>query len=219
MVSLTESILMEFLMKYGEKGRAVLRAAFEVAEEYLSSGESIAGHFDFRGVVRKLDEIGFKYNPSQLLRIMEREYGIIETTYRTSTRRWYSFTDLDAVRKVLDNFRDEEIFDEDPEIELLKIQVSSLDLDFLRRRILKISRSNPSSPLFKEELRQVVFDELPYVVKVLKKAVKYGDLFSEFIVKATDILRITRELVSRHKRSAQLVPTGSVKLGGINEEG
>ncbi|MCD6323905.1 MAG: hypothetical protein J7L55_02205 [Desulfurococcales archaeon] len=218
-VSLTESILMEFLLKYGERGKAVLRAALEVAEEYSASGGNIAGHFDFKGLVTKLEEMGFRYNPSQLLRIMEREYGIIETTYKTSTRRWYSFTDLEAVREVLDRFDGGSDIWEDPEVELLKIQMGILDLESLHRKIMRLSRGDHSSLRFREETRKIVFEELPYVVKVLKEAMKYEELFPDFIAKASEVLRLSKELVARSRRGSQLLSAPSVEVGGVEERG
>ncbi len=195
-VTLIESIIHEVLLKYGDRAIAVLRAAYEVMEEYAASGKKVPGHFDFRGVINKLNEWGMKYNPSQLLRIMERDYGIIETAYRTATQRWYVFTDVEAVRNVLSDFgSDNHGGIEDPEAYVLELQIAATGIDTLYSRIKQMSRKGILSPADKEYLRHIVFNDLTLIAKVMKEAMKYGNKYKDFIVKAATLLQTVRSLL------------------------
>ena len=89
--------LLEFLANYGERGLAVVRAAVEAALAGRGSPGVRLGDFSYREVVARLRSWGLDYNPSMLLRILERDYGVIETTYRSSNQHWWRFLDLNAV--------------------------------------------------------------------------------------------------------------------------
>jgi hypothetical protein len=201
----TESIIAEFLMKYGEKAKVVLRSAYELMNEYRVSGKELAGHFDFRGLIEKLEEVGLRYNPSQLLRIMERDYGIIETSYRTATKRWYVFTDPDAVGRVLEKYVD---FPEkmgllkDPELEVLKLQIKVINIDALYAKARKLASKGFLNIVDEEMVRSIVFNELPLVAKVLKSVLKYEELFQDFISKAIAVIRLMDELATKSSKRA-----------------
>ncbi len=205
MISITESLVNEVLLRYGDRALYVLRAAWEVAEEYRVSGKKYPGDFDFKGVIRKLREWGLRYNPNQLLRILEREYGLIETSYKTVTQHWYVFTDRESVEKALRSYGGlDEVANEiaDPEEYVLEIQISMLNIDSLISRVKKIYRKPRLTVADKEIIKEIVLKELPNVAKVMKEALKYGDKYSEFVNKASTLLKIVREVVNRGSSSS-----------------
>ncbi len=97
--------VLEFLARYGEKGYYVLKAAVEASLEGGSSRRGVRlGDFSYREVVAKLKSYGLEYNPANLLSRLEREYAVIETSYRSGGQHWWRFIDLDAVIAALDEY-------------------------------------------------------------------------------------------------------------------
>lgn len=204
LVSVTESIIAEFLMKYGEKAKVVLKSAYELMNEYRVSGKELAGHFDFRGLIGKLEEVGLRYNPSQLLRIMERDYGIIETSYRTTAKRWYVFTDPDAVGRVLEKYVDfpgKMGLLKDPELEVLKLQIKAINIDALYAKVKRLASKGFLTVIDEEMIRDIVFNDLPLVARVLKSVLKYEELFQDFISKAITVMRLMDELTTKSSKT------------------
>ena len=79
--------LEEFIAEYGERGTLVLRA---ILEEYMSpKGRAALGDFSFQGLKRRINSYGVRYNPAPLLRVLEKNIGVIETTYRSTSQRWW----------------------------------------------------------------------------------------------------------------------------------
>jgi len=195
LVTLTETIVEEVLVRYGERAKVVLKAAYEVMEEYLASGKKTPGHFDFKGIMRKLSEWGIKYNPSHLLRIMERDYGIIETSYKSVAQKWYVFTDVEAVKKALiDKGVGPRDVIEDPEIYALDIQIAALNIDGLISKVKSIFRRGKLTEVDKEYIREIIFRDVPLIAKVLKDAMRHGDRYREFMIKASYLLRSLKTL-------------------------
>ncbi|MEM1879294.1 MAG: hypothetical protein QXJ18_05995, partial [Desulfurococcaceae archaeon] len=102
MYTQTYTRLIAFLEKYGEKGLIVLKTAFDLSQD--PHIDHRLGDFSFKHLVLKLTSIGFNYNPVNLLRILEKEYGIIEKSYSSSNQTWWRFVDIEAVRRVLSEY-------------------------------------------------------------------------------------------------------------------
>ncbi len=199
MVSLMESVLQEVLLRYGDRAYYVLKAAWEVSEEYAEDGRRYPGDFDFSGVVRKLRSWGIRYNPNQLLRILEREYSVIETTYKSVAQHWYSFADPQAVARVLKEYggiSDDSEGIADPEAYVLEIQVEAIGIDDVLRKVKAIHRKHTLSVADREFMKRFVIEELPMIAKVLKDALRYEDRFSDFIKKASLTLKLTKEIIT-----------------------
>ncbi len=200
-----ELLLREALSKYGIKLRIVLETAVELAKTNRLRGTNEKGDFDYKSLVEALKVKGFNYNPSQLLRILERDYGIIVTSYHTSGQHWYKFKDLELVEAILkrDAVKSEYQF-EDPEIALIKIQVRSLRpreiISFLKRLAMKPRLSLRDV----EKFEAFAFSKLPKVVKLLKIVEEYED---ELIAEA----RILREIV-------ELAYDVAERIGGVGIE-
>ena len=170
-MNVAEARAREFLEKYGEKGELVLRAALETAEEYKKSGKDVLGDFDFKGVIRRLKLRGIEYNPSPLLSKLEREYSLIETTYKSSGQHWWKFIDEDAIRAALE-VDEEEI--EDPEVAMLKVQIAALELEEAKERLLKILNKRKMSVADKKWFKAFAFESLPLITQVAQKVLEEG---------------------------------------------
>ncbi|MEM1917883.1 MAG: hypothetical protein QW504_04300 [Sulfolobales archaeon] len=180
----------DLLSKYGGRAYYVLKAALEVAKENREMGLSRLGDFDYRSLVRKLKSWGIEYNPSNLLKVIEKEYGLVRTSYRSSNQRWWVFTDISLVKLALEDSRDEP---GDPEEELLAIQIAVLDVDKVIAELTSILTREKISPTDEKKLKEIVLNDLPPIIEVYKKATNYGSKFSDFIGKTKKALDLARK--------------------------
>jgi len=183
-------MLREALSKYGVKLRIVLETAVELAKTNRLRGEDRLGDFDYRSLVEALRAKGFDYNPSQLLRILEREYGVIVTTYHTSNQHWYKFKDLEAVESVLRGYEGSEHVVEDPEVMMLRIQVRSLRPREILRFLKRLAMKPRLTARDIERFESFAFEKLPKIIRLLKAIEDYED---ELVAEA-HILREVLEL-------------------------
>ncbi len=196
----TESILgdVEYRVKvavseYGEKAKIVLRAALEAAEEIRVQGSPRLGDFDYKTLKKKLKEYSMNYNPSLLLRALEREYMIIETSYKSSNQHWWVFVDEDAVRRVIL----EEELTEDPEVILLKTQYKTLKPREILDVLSRMESKKKLNEIDKRILRRIAFEELDLVVKILSRMRERRDLFENEVRILEEILRKASRVASR----------------------
>jgi hypothetical protein len=201
MVGISESIVLDLLYKYGEKAYLVLKTAYELYKVNVIDGRKVLGDFDFKSLVSKLREKGFNYNPNQLLRIMERDFGVIETTYRSSNQRWWRFTDPTAISKALDIYegRYEGSLDNDPEVTLLKLQVEVVDIDGILNFISELSAKNSLTVSDKSKLKQMLFNDIPIVVKLFKETQNYENYFKDFNSKVRLMFKYLNILIKKFK--------------------
>ncbi|MCX8185294.1 MAG: hypothetical protein RMI56_03955 [Sulfolobales archaeon] len=202
----------EVLSRYGSRAYYVLKAAIEVAEENRKLRLAKFGDFDYRSLVSKLKSWGIEYNPSGLLRVLEREYGIIRTVYRSSNQRWWVFSDLSLVKLALGEGREEEALT--PDEELLDIQVAVLDIDSVIAELSNIIWREKVEPADSDKkLRDIVLNELPVIVEVYKKALRQGDRYSEFVSKVRKAFELARKaaLLRNELRTSLKTASG---LGG-----
>ncbi len=180
------SVTLEVLSRYREKAEAVLKAAVKLAARNRERGAA-PGDFEFRELVRELRETGIEYNPSSLLARLERDYGIIERTLKTSTQKWWRFRSLDEVIMALkdytgDSDNTEEI--SDPEEALLALKIRLVDIDSTISRLKALAQKGVLGRREKEELKRIVMNELTEAVRVLKEVEDYGaERFADFGVK------------------------------------
>jgi hypothetical protein len=182
-----------FLEKYGDKGLIVIKAAFEVAQDpYV---DHRYGDFSFKHLVLKLQSQGFRYNPVNLLRVLEKEYGVIEKAYSSSNQTWWRFVDFEAVRSVLSEYYG--VSYEDPRLKYLLIKYRSLEpntvLDTLRRLAYKENLTSGDKEVFKE----IVFNVLDKVLDVLREMEKYEDVFTSEISIIREILNLAEAVSSK----------------------
>jgi len=224
---LSESIVLDSLYKYGEKAFIVLKTAYEIYQNNLISGKKLLGDFDFKTLINKLREKGFNYNPNQLLRIMERDFGIIETTYRSSNQRWWKFNDPSAVSKALSIYEGKysDDVESDPEVALLRLQVDVVDIDSMLRIIAELTSKEHLTYAEKGKVKQLLFDEVPLIIKLFKSTQEFEDEFRDFNSKVRLMLKYLSILVKKFKGinvdvssldySEAEVIGKSVKVGGL----
>jgi len=181
---------LEAILKYGDKARIILRSAITIYDE---RGNQELGDFDYKTLIAELQREGYSGDPKMILRALERDFGIIETSYKSANQHWWKFIDVNEVKSVIDDNND------DPEITLIKIQANSLDLDNIQKRLEFMLRKTKLSDVDKALFKKIAFDDLNYLIDVYKKAESYEE---------------TQYIVDRIKRILILASKVSVKING-----
>lgn len=194
MIGIRERVF-EVLEKYGDKAYLLLKTMLEVAREYAYQGKNKHGDFDYRGIVLRLKTLGLDYNPSSLLRIME-DYGLIETSYRSSNQHWWKIISIQEVERALREYEGLDEGIDDPEVLLIKVQVQSLDLPSVKRILEKMLKKNRLTEIDKKRFRRLVFEDLELLVKVLKRALEYEDYLEDEISLMKEVL-VMASLIAR----------------------
>jgi len=190
----------EALSRYGGRAYYVLKAALEVAEELRSSGVARLGDFDYRSLVAKLRSWGLDYNPSNLLRVLEREYGLVRTVYRSSNQRWWVFTDYAAVKLALSD----EGGHPDPDEELVALQIAVVNVDKVLAELGRLASRERLGPVEERRLREIVLAELPQLIEVYKRALNYGEKYADFVGKVRRAMELARRVVALARRGAHV---------------
>ncbi len=190
----------EFIERYGDKAIAVLKAALELSSE---AGCSL-GDFNSRDLALRLTAWGIDYNPSNLIKMLEKAYGIIEKGSTSRGRVWYRFRDIDAVREELFSYMGYSR-EENPRIKVLRIKYRSLRIDLLVNRLRNIVTKERLSKSDLEFIKDLAFKELDEVLQLIDEM---SENESYFIKE----LKALKELV-------ELADAASLKIAGIEEEG
>ncbi len=177
----------DFLDKYGDKGVVVLRSAIEVSMNN-GFGSRRFGDFSYKSLVIKLRSLGVDYNPSNLLRILERNYGVLEKTFSSSNQTWYKFVDIDAVREAVQEYMGVINNSDDPDIRLLRIKYRSLQPDKLLSVLKSLYRKPRLNKYDISLFRELVFKDLDLVTDLLNRMLRYEDLFTNEIRILNEIL-------------------------------
>ncbi|AFH43366.1 hypothetical protein FFONT_1378 [Fervidicoccus fontis Kam940] len=159
------------LLNYGSKAEEVMLAALKRAEELDANGNGFRfGDFDFKGLKEKLTEMEVKYNPNILLRIMERDYLIIETTYKSGNQHWWNFTDRKAVESILlsSGKSSREKSGEDLKYISIKAMYASLEPGKLLEALESISRKRRLDDIDKRLFKKIVFEEMKNIVSLIE---------------------------------------------------
>ncbi|MEM0005482.1 MAG: hypothetical protein QXJ56_06270 [Ignisphaera sp.] len=199
-VNVVRMALLECYHRYGQRFVVVMKTAIGIAKENRLRGEQLPGDFDYRTLVDRLNSIGVQYNPSLLLRALEREYGVIETSYRSSNQHWYRFRDLESVEQILNSVAGIDVAEEEPEVAMVKIQIKALQIRYWLGKLKALSIKTRLSRSDIELFRRFSFSILPKLVRILRKAEEYEDqLYTEIgIVKETvSLAQIVAERVNQ----------------------
>ena len=152
-------------------------------------GDKLPGDFDYRTLTERLSSMGFQYNPSLLLRALEREYGVVETSYRSSNQHWYRFRDLEAVEQALNSIAGVDGVEEEPEVAMVRVQIKALQIRYWLSKLKSISIKSRLSRADVKLFERFSFSILPKLVKILRVAEEYEDqLYTE--------ISIVREVIS-----------------------
>ncbi|MBP1357085.1 MAG: hypothetical protein JZD40_01145, partial [Sulfolobus sp.] len=160
---------LEFLLKFGDKGKQVLIAALEVSNE---NEKTELGDFSYKSVTDKLVEKGYSYDPKMILRALEKDYGLIETTYKSSNQHWWKFINKEQVESVVNDNKES-----DPKIELIRIKFYSLEPQKIEKRLQLMSKKSVLTEVDKRTFRVMVFDELSRLAEIYDEASQYEETF------------------------------------------
>jgi len=190
-----------FIRLYGDRGYYILKAILESTRSYI--GRARLGDFDYKSVKSRLTQYGLSYNPSMLLSKLEREYGLIETTYKSGTQHWWKIVDVDAIEEAVAEYEGrppKTRLSEDPRIRLLRIQFYAMDPE----RILSTLRTaTRRKRVRREALVKIIFHDLPRIVEFLERAEEvYPDELAAEIEMAHLILKTAEEAVEALRASA-----------------
>ncbi len=201
-VNILRTALLECYHKYGQKFIMVLKTALAIAKENRLKGGQLPGDFDYRTLVDRLNSMDFQYNPSLLLRTLEREYNIIETSYRSSNQHWYKFRDLESIEQILNSIIGMDSVNEEPEVSMVKIQIKALQIRYWLSKLKSISIKSRLTKSDIELFRRFSFSILPKLVKILRKAEEYEEqLYTEIniIKEAISIAQIVAERINQEE--------------------
>jgi len=186
--------LREFINIYGERGYYVLKAILEAYKE--NWGRASLGDFCYKDVKRKLISYGIKYNPAILLSNLEKEYEVLETTYKSGNQHWWRIVDLEAIEEVVAEYEGrsvEELNSLPPRARLLRIQFYALEPEKLLMKLKRLQNGIKVSPRLLDE---IIFVKLPRIVDFLEKAEEeFPDELSAEISLAEEILELSERLV------------------------
>lgn len=167
-----EGKLREFIAEYGERACILLKAIYE---ELSSESGLKLGDFSVKGLRSRLKSWGIEYNPVPLLLKLEKEIGVIETSYRSTTQRWWHVIDMRALENALGECGvspHNEIGD--PRARLLRLQFHVLRPYEILEAFKRIQSRGAVSRGDLEFVRRIAFNELPLLIKIKEEAENLG---------------------------------------------
>jgi hypothetical protein len=190
-----QELIDDFLAKYGEKGRAVLLAAVEAMIEIQRKSEyTRLGDFDYKTLKEMLERLG-GVNPTNYLRALEREYGIVNQTYRSTRQQWWSFANKEAILSWYE--RQVGKPSDDPVVKVLIVKYRVLKPEEKLSRLEALLRKQSLSLVEQKEIMDFVFNELDKVLLVLNEIRKYGDVFRNEVNVLSRIIDLAYQLSSK----------------------
>jgi hypothetical protein len=191
-----QELIDDFLARYGEKGRAVLLAAVEAMIEIQRRSEyTRLGDFDYKTLKEMLERLGGGVNPTNYLRALEREYGIVNQTYRSTRQQWWSFSNKEAILSWYERQTGKP--SDDPVVKVLVVKYRVLKPEEKLSRLEALSRKPSLSLVEQKEIMDFVFNELDKVLLVLNEIKKYGDVFRNEINVLSRIIDLAYQLSSK----------------------
>ncbi|ADV65056.1 hypothetical protein [Desulfurococcus mucosus] len=190
----------DFLSRYGEKALVVLRIAYNIARD--PNIDHRLGDFSYKHIVFKLYEAGVTYNPVNLLKVMEKNYGIIEKSYTSKNQTWWRFRDIDSVRDAIEAYTGSR-GEEDPRLKLLAIKYRSMEPLKMLNTLHKLAVKDKLSEVDKEVFRGLVFNELEKVTSILQEMMRYEEAFSNEIRVLNEILGLAEAVARKLEKSRQ----------------
>ncbi len=191
-----EAMISDFVYRYGERGKAVLEAIVRAAQRLSrTSTPPLPGDFDYRSIVEELGIMGYSYNPSPLLRILEKEYSLIKTTLHTSSQRWYTISNREALEEYVERLRSGG--DEDPEAVVIRLQIESLRLEDIARSLKNLAEKKKWSDSDYKKLYDISFKKLPKLLKIYRKIQEDPEKWGSYIRSIEEIFMLARKLRSR----------------------
>lgn len=177
---------LEALLKYGDKAKYILKAAIDV---YERNENKELGDFSYKQLIQRLEEMGVNYDPRMILRALEKDYGIIETTYKSANQHWWKFIDIEQTKLAVYG---EDKNEDEPEISLIIIQYNSLNIKEIEKKLMFLIRKPKLFDIDRKNFAEFAFEILPLIVKLYYKASQYEETY--------EIAERLRKIISLAKR-------------------
>ncbi len=186
--------LREFIRIYGERGYYVLKAILEAYKE--NWGRGALGDFDFKSVKRKIESYGIEYNPAVLISRLEKEYRVIETTYKSSNQHWWRIVDLELIEEAVAEHEGrsiESITSLPPRARLLRLQFYATEPE---KVLMTLKRALRGFRIPQKVIDEILFIKLPRIVNFLENAQEeFFEELSAEISLAEEILNLAEQVV------------------------
>lgn len=197
-----EALISDFIYRYGERGRALLEAIIRASRRLdKSSTTPLPGDFNYRSVVEELGMMGYTYNPSPLLRILEKEYSLVKTTLHTSGQRWYVLSNKEALEEYIEKLRSGG--DEDPESLVIRLQLESLRIDDIARVLKTLAGRRRWSDADYKKLYIISFKKLPKLVRIYRKIQEDPEKWGAYIRDIEEIFALAKKLRLRAQKDLE----------------
>jgi len=196
--SALRTAMLEAYHKYGQRFLLVMKTAIAIAKENKLRESALPGDFEYKSLVERLSAIGFSYNPSLLLRILEREYRLIETSYKSTSQRWYKFRyDIGYIETIISSLTaGNEVLD-DPDIVMIRIQLSSLRPKYWLSKLKSMSIKEKLSKTDVSLFEKFSFNILPKFIRILKHAEEYEEVFLIEINAIKEIIQLAQLIAEK----------------------
>ncbi len=195
-----EALISDFIYRYGERGRAVLEAIVRASQKLAKDAVTpLPGDFDYRSVVEELGLMGYSYNPSPLLRILEKEYGLIKTTLHTSGQRWYVLSNREALEDYIEKLRNGG--EEDPEALVIRLQLEALRIDEISKILKSLAGKKRWSDADYRKLYDISFKRMPKLLKIYRKIQDDPERWGSYIRDIGEVFALAKKLKTRQLAS------------------
>ncbi len=194
MTDLTRLRVIDFLNNYGDKGFIILKTIIDLALD--PTIDHRLGDFNYKLLVIRLRKQGIDYNPINMLRILEKEYGLIEKTYDSKRQKWWRINDLESIRRALYSYTGSPVID-DPRIRLLLLKYKSLEPGKILNQLRRIALKQVLSSVDKRIYREIVFNELDKLVEIMEKMMEHEDIFSQELEVLNEIMLLAEKIASK----------------------
>ena len=124
-----------------------------------------------------------------LLRILERDYEVIETSYKSGNQHWWRFVDLAAVLDALEEYEkgeepslEEEVGEEpidDPKTVLLKAQFAALGVDEIIEKLARLAEKKTFTKQDRLVFSRIAFSSLEAIASLYERMQEYEEEFAE----------------------------------------
>ncbi|MDT7887682.1 MAG: hypothetical protein RQ885_01740 [Desulfurococcales archaeon] len=191
-----EALISDFIYRYGERGRAVLEAVVRASQRLAREAMTpLPGDFDYRSVVEELGLMGYSYNPSPLLRILEKEYSLVRTTLHTSGQRWFVLSNKEAFEEYVEKLRSGG--EEDPEALVIRLQLEALRMDEISRILRSLASKKRWSDTDYRRLYDISFKKMPKLLKIYRKIQEDPERWGSYMRDIEEIFALAKKLKAR----------------------
>lgn len=195
-----EALISDFIYRYGERGRAVLEAIVRASQRLAKDAVTpLPGDFDYRSVVEELGIMGYSYNPSPLLRILEKEYGLIKTTLHTSGQRWYVLSNREALEEYVERLRNGG--EEDPEALVIRLQLEALRIEEISKILKSLAGKKRWSDTDYRKLYDISFRKMPKLLRIYRKIQDDPERWGTYIRDIEEVFALAKKLRARSSPS------------------